>query len=114
MGVATAANPESVSTAPDSEVRFVRVRFYATFRSRVGGKYAEIEVPAAATMQSLLDAVLERFPELRPLLLDEDGALSRQAHLFVNGRGVIHLRDGMQTPLQEDDWIDFFPAVAGG
>lgn len=94
--------------------RPVRVRFYATFRAIVGDKHAEVEVPAHATVRDLLDAVVRAFPELAPLLLDAGGALSRQAHLFVNGRGAIHLRHGMQTRLDSEDRIDFFPAVAGG
>ena len=108
------ANPESASTEPARATDTVRVRFYATFRSVVGAKIAEVEVPAEATVQDLLDAVTARFPDLAPLLLDEAGELSRYAHLFVNGRGAIHLPLGMQTPLGPSDLVDFFPAVAGG
>lgn len=92
----------------------MKVRFYATFRSVVGGKQVELPVEPGDTVQALLDAVLARFPDLGPLLLDESGALSRQVHLFINGRGVIHLSDGMQTRLRDGDQVDFFPAVAGG
>ena len=92
----------------------MKVRFYATFRSVVESKEAELPVAEDATVQDLLDAVVSRYPDLAPLLLNEEGALSRQAHLFVNGRGAIHLEHGMQTRLRPDDRIDFFPAVAGG
>ena len=108
------ANPESVSAGHARATDTVRVRFYATFRSVVGAKIADIAVPGEATVQDLLDAVVARFPDLAPLLLDEAGALSRYAHLFVNGRGAIHLPLGMQTPLASSDLVDFFPAVAGG
>ena len=90
------------------------VSFYATFRSVVGHKRVDIPLPPEPSVQQLLDAVLEAYPELAPLLLDEHGALSRQVHLFINGRGVIHLPDQMETRLRASDHVDFFPAVAGG
>ncbi len=92
----------------------MKVSFYATFRSVVGRKEVEVPLPPEGSVQQLLDAVLAAYPDLAPLLLDDRGALSRQVHLFINGRGVIHLPEKMATRLRVSDHVDFFPAVAGG
>lgn len=48
-------------------------------------------------------------------MLDEQGALSKHVHIFVNGRGCVFLDDALETQLDiASDRIDFFPAVAGG
>ena len=92
----------------------VRVRFYATFRPIVGGKHAELSVAEGATVGDLLDAILERWPELREHLVDPGGGLSKRANLFVDGRAVRFLPDGLETPLAPGQALDCFPAVAGG
>lgn len=92
----------------------VRVRFYATFRPIVGGKHADVAVPDGATVGDLLEAVLDRWPDLREHLLREDGSLSKRANLFVDGRAARFLPDGLDTPLAPGQEIDCFPAVAGG
>lgn len=92
----------------------VRVRFYATFRPIVGGKHAEVSVQAGATLGDLLEAILARWPALREHLVRPDGGLSKRANLFVDGRAVRFLPDGLDTPLDPEAEIDCFPAVAGG
>ncbi len=90
------------------------LRFFATLRAIVGSKHVDFDVPQNASVQELLDRVLERFPELRADVLDEAGCLSRRCHLLVNGRSVVYLEDGLETRLTGEEEIDFFPAVAGG
>jgi len=95
-------------------VSAVRVCFYATFRPIVGGKHAEIAVGDDATVGDLLAAIVERWPTLREHLLRPDGALSKRANLFVDGRALRFLPAGLDTPLDPRQEIDCFPAVAGG
>ena len=92
----------------------MNVNFYATLRQIAGGKTIEIPLPDGGTVQQLLDAVVERFPEMREELLDPAGGLYPHVHLFVNGRDAPHLEQAMETPLGDADKIDLFPAVAGG
>ena len=92
----------------------MRVRFYATFRPIVGGKEQELDLAPGASVQQLVDAILERWPALREHLLDEDGSLSRRVNVFVDGRGVRWLPEGLATELHEAHQVDVFPAVAGG
>ncbi|NNL84342.1 MAG: MoaD/ThiS family protein [Myxococcales bacterium] len=92
----------------------MQVNFFATLRSAVGQKTVEIPTESGDTVGSLLRRVLATYPDLEPLMLDDEGELSRYVHIFVNGRGVVHLPQRLDTPLAEDHTIDFFPAVAGG
>jgi len=92
----------------------VRVRFYAAFREVVGGKHADVDVASGRTLGDLLDAIVTRWPELREHLLNEDGSFSKRANLFVDGRALRFLPEGLATALDEAQEIDCFQAVAGG
>jgi len=92
----------------------VNVNFYATLRQISGGKTVDLPLRAGATVRELLDAVLERFPEMRDYLLDEHGNLYGHVHLFINGRDAPYLDHALETKLTEKDSIDLFPAVGGG
>lgn len=92
----------------------MKVGFYATLRPIVGGKFVEVDLTPEHTVQDLLDHLFGRFPDLREAMLDEDGALSRRVHVFLDGRGVVYLEGGLATPLGSAERIDIFPAVAGG
>ena len=91
----------------------VRVRFYAAFRDVVGGRQADVEVDGA-TLGDLLQALVTRWPELHEHLLNPDGSLSKRANLFVDGRALRFLPEGLATPLDPEQEIDCFQAVAGG
>ena len=67
-----------------------------------------------ATVRDLIGRLGERFPELREKLDDGAGGLARHTHVFVDGRGVRWLPDGLDTVLRADQRVEVFPAVAGG
>ncbi len=68
---------------------------------------------SAATVQSLIDQIVEQYPSVKFHLLDSEGQLRRHFNIFING---IHIRDlnGMQTPLKEDDKVILMASAAGG
>ena len=76
----------------EASARTHEVRFYATLRRIVGAKCVDIPVPAQPTAQSILDAVVARFPDLGPELIGADGKLSRHVHIFLNGCLDDHFR----------------------
>ncbi len=92
----------------------MKVNFYATLRPLVGQKTVEIELPEGATVQQLIDALVARYPSLRPELVDEEGRLHGHVHVFVKGRDVYYLEQDVETPISSADKIDIFPAVGGG
>jgi molybdopterin converting factor small subunit len=87
------------------------VRFPAVMKYYVNNQ-AEFPV-AAATVQSLIDQVVEQYPSVKFHLLDSEGQLRRHFNIFVNG---IHVRDlnGMATQLQEEDKVILMASAAGG
>jgi len=92
----------------------MNVNFYATLRQVTGRKSVEFPLPAGATVQQMLDAVLERFPDMAGYLLDDRGRLYSHVHVFINGRDAPYLDRALETPLTNDDAVDLFPAVGGG
>lgn len=92
----------------------MRVRFFATLRTPVGGKAVELALDPGSTVRDLVAGLVAAYPDLGPLILAEDGSLSRFVHVFINGRGVVHLPKGLDTILDAEDEVDVFPAVAGG
>ncbi len=89
------------------------VAFYATLRQAVGQKTVQFDLPGAATVKTLLDAVTVRYPSLGPLIWQPDGTLGDYIKVFVNGREIRHLQM-LDTPLPREASIDIFPPVAGG
>jgi molybdopterin synthase sulfur carrier subunit len=91
----------------------VRVKVYATLRPVVGGRFAELPLEPGATVRQLVDCMVDRWPELREMMI-EDGAVSRRVHVFLDGRSSRHLPDGEDTVIRAGQEIDVSPAVAGG
>ena len=92
----------------------MKINFYATLRDIVGQKTVLVNLPPGATVQQLLEAVVDEYPALRPELLDEDNRFHGHMKMFINGREVVYLDNRFETPLQVDDTVDIFPPVGGG
>ena len=90
----------------------IEARLYATLRAIAGGKSVTFE-RQPDTVGAALEELSTRFPDLRPGLLDEDGAVRPFVAVMVDGRDIRHLQ-GLDTPLEEDATLDIFPPVAGG
>jgi molybdopterin converting factor small subunit len=73
---------------------------------------AEVSL-SAATVQILVNKIVEQYPSIRFHLLDSDGQLRRHFNIFVNGT---HIRDlqGMETQLQDEDKVILMASAAGG
>jgi molybdopterin synthase sulfur carrier subunit len=91
----------------------VQVKVYATLRPIVGGRVIDVPVEPGATVRDLVQCMVERWPELEEMMLEE-GELSRRVHVFVDGRSSRHLPDRSATVLRAGQEIDVSPAVAGG
>ncbi|MBK6432427.1 ubiquitin-like small modifier protein 1 [Candidatus Amarolinea dominans] len=92
----------------------MKVHFSPPLRPMAGSKTVDFDLPEGATIRSLVDAIVTRFPAMRPELLDADGNLYLHVHVFVNGRDTHFLPLGMDTPLSLSDVLNVFPAVGGG
>jgi len=65
-----------------------------------------------STVGEVLDALYDRFGELRARIADEDG-LRRFVNVYVGGEDIRFL-DGLQTPVSDGSEVTILPAVAGG
>ncbi len=92
----------------------MQVNFYATFRPIVGSKTVDFDLPAGASTQQLLQAILQAYPALQAHLYDQAGQLFSHVHIFINGRDVQTLPMALETPLGALDKVDIFPPVSGG
>ena len=90
------------------------VKVYATLRPIVGDRRVDLPIEEGATVRALAAEMVERWPDLAPMMFDGDGELSRRIHVFVDGRSSRHLPEGSDTKLFSSNEIDVFPAVAGG
>ena len=73
---------------------------------------AELSI-SAATVQGLIDQIVEQYPSIKFHLLDSEGQLRRHFNIFING---IHIRDlnGMDTLLNQEDKVILMASAAGG
>lgn len=84
--------------------------FFGPLREPVGTKRVVRDVPAEATVESLLRA-LEASHE--GLTFFEDGEVRGDRTITVDGKDVRH-RDGLDTPLSDGDTVRMTTAVYGG
>ncbi|HEY3728283.1 MAG TPA: ubiquitin-like small modifier protein 1 [Solirubrobacteraceae bacterium] len=67
---------------------------------------------SGATVGEVLDALYERYGELRSRIA-EDGGLRRFVNVYVDGEDIRFL-DGLDTQVSDGDEVTILPAVAGG
>jgi molybdopterin converting factor small subunit len=87
-----------------------RVRIPPQLRTEVGGAR---EVPAhGGTVRELLDDLMNRFPALRPQLVEDD-ELAPFVNVYVEGEDVRTLA-GLDTSVDHGSTVILLPAMAGG
>ena len=90
----------------------MQVRVFANLRKICGGVSVEV-LPDDYKVISILDKMIEMFPDLAKEIFTSEKELLPFVHVYINGRNIIHL-DGLQTVVNESDQFALFPPVAGG
>jgi molybdopterin converting factor small subunit len=67
----------------------------------------------AANLDELFTALDQQFPELRPHLRDESGAIRRFLNVYVNEEDIRFL-GGKDYAFQDGDEVLLVPSIAGG
>ncbi len=92
----------------------VRVLLPRLLADCAGGRTSmALELPAAATVGALLDALAADHPVLDRRVRDETGALRRHVNVYVDGEEVRRLA-GLGTPVPADAEVMVVQSVAGG
>lgn len=92
----------------------MRIHFYATLRPSADGKTLQLDLTPPVTVYQVLQRATELKPKLDAELWDEKRQLHDHIKVFVNGRELAYLPQGIQTILKETDELDVFPPVGGG
>jgi MoaD family protein len=88
----------------------VTVKIPTQLRAATDGE-ASADVDGS-TVGEVLDALYERFGELRSRIA-EDGGLRRFVNVYVGDEDIRFL-DGLETTVSDGDEVTILPAVAGG
>lgn len=67
---------------------------------------------SATNVEELLDALGNRFPELKPHLRDEQGKVRRFLNIYVNDEDIRFLDKDLQ--FTDGDQVTLVPSIAGG
>lgn len=86
------------------------IRIPPVLRETVGG--SRTLSASGGTVAEVLDDLFASYPALRDRVT-EDGKLSHFVNVYVNDRDVRY-RDGLATPVGEEDTVILLPAMAGG
>lgn len=91
----------------------VKVTLYFPFREELPGGQLELELPEGAVASQVVEALVARFPFLRPRLCDAQGQIHRHISALVNGVSI-QFRRGWSTPIADGDEVVLLPPVGGG
>ncbi|TFF68541.1 MoaD/ThiS family protein [Candidatus Thorarchaeota archaeon] len=92
----------------------VRLKTFGSIRRAIGQSVVLIEGDSLTTVRDAIAVAIETYgPELKDVLLDNDGAISGNMIVMLNGRDTELLR-GLGTPISEDDEVTILPHVQGG
>jgi molybdopterin converting factor small subunit len=86
------------------------IKIPTPLRVYTGGN-AEIRV-AGDTVGAALNDLVAQYPDLR-MHLYQDGKLRTFVNVFIGDEDVRY-RDGLETPLENDDSLRIIPSIAGG
>jgi molybdopterin converting factor small subunit len=71
------------------------------------------DIPVACgTVRDGLDRLAERYPKLRDVLMDRDGAVRATHFIALNGEQL--RRSELDREVRSDDRVDIITAVSGG
>ena len=88
----------------------VNVKIPTQLRAATDGE--AVAVVEGATVAEVLDALYERFGDLKARIADDEG-LRRFVNVYVGGEDIRFL-DGLSTPVADGSEVTILPAVAGG
>ena len=89
----------------------VDVRVPTILRGATGGR--AIVQASGATVGEVFEDLVERYPQLRPQVLTDDGDLHRHLNVFLNDDDIRYLGK-LEAKVEADDTVTLMPAVAGG
>jgi molybdopterin synthase sulfur carrier subunit len=87
-------------------------KLFANLAEAAGDRAPVVEVPDAGgepTVGEALDALVAAYPDLEPLVFDEEGRLRDHINVVRNGEPT-----DLEAAVGADDELALFPPVSGG
>ena len=91
----------------------MKVRVPASLGQRGQSGMVNLDVPAAATLRTVLGEIEKQIPGAANRIVDGEGRIRGYVNLYVNGDDVRH-GAGIETPVTEADEVLILPAISGG
>ena len=91
----------------------VRLSLYFPFREEIPENPVELELPEGAVVGQAVEALVSRYPSLRPRFYDAQGQIHRHISALVNGVSIQFQR-GWSTPLSDGAEVVLLPPIGGG
>ncbi|MEM5775909.1 MAG: ubiquitin-like small modifier protein 1 [Anaerolineaceae bacterium] len=92
----------------------MRINLYASFREHAGVKQFDLPVSSATTVHDAIHQIIRLYPALQNAWMDQNGELHAHVQVSLNQVDIFALPDGLSTPVQNSDTLDFFPPIHGG
>ena len=89
----------------------VEIKLPTVLRAAADGQ-ATVSVDGA-TVGEVFTTLFDKYPGLRPNLLDDAGGLHKFVNVYKDDDDIRYL-DGLDTKLADGDVLSILPAVAGG
>lgn len=89
----------------------VTIRIPTPLRSATDGQ-STVEVEGQ-TVDDVLRALVDRYPDLADNLYNEEGTLRQFVNVYVGDEDV-RFGDGVETTLEPGDEVSIVPSIAGG
>ena len=91
----------------------MKVSLFGTLRTAIGGATeTQVHVSGMCTARQVLHQLAATYPGLRDKVFGEGPDLQRGMNLFVGDRSI-HLLDGLNTLLEEEDELVLLPLLGG-
>ena len=91
----------------------LHINFYATFRSIIGQKTLELDLPDDSPLHVIFEELFSHYPQMRSEIMDDDARVQEYVSVFINGRDIRYLNE-LDSTLNSQQKLDIFPPVAGG
>jgi molybdopterin converting factor small subunit len=96
---------------PDTQTQTVTLRIPTPLRSYTE-EQSTVDV-AGSTVAEALEALVERYPDLKDNLFTDEGDLRQFVNIYVDDEDIRY-QDGPETSLNDVSEVSIVPSIAGG